>query len=35
MIDAFDVMAFVVFRVLLAVFVIVVVTSGQLPGRVA
>ncbi len=35
MIDVFDVMAFVVFAVLLLVTVIVVVTLGQLPGRIA
>jgi hypothetical protein len=35
MIDAFDVMAFVVFAVLIAVAVIIVVTLGQLPGRIA
>jgi len=35
MIDALDVIAFVVFGVLLAVFVIIVVTVGQLPGRIA
>ena len=35
MIDAFDVMAFVVFGVLLAVVVIIVVTLGQIPGRIA
>jgi hypothetical protein len=34
-IDAFDIMAFVVFAVLLAVAVIIVVSLGQLPGRVA
>jgi hypothetical protein len=35
MIDAFDVIAFVVFAVLLAVAVIIVVSLGQLPGRIA
>jgi hypothetical protein len=35
MIDAFDIIAFVVFAVLLAVGVILVVTLGQLPGRIA
>jgi hypothetical protein len=35
MIDVFDIMAFAVFGVLLAVLVIIVVTLGQLPGRVA
>jgi hypothetical protein len=35
MIDAFDVMAFAVFGVLLVVTVILVVTVGQLPGRIA
>jgi hypothetical protein len=35
MIDAFDVMAFAVFGVLLVVAVILVVTVGQLPGRIA
>jgi hypothetical protein len=35
MIDVFDVMAFVVFAVLIAVAVIVVVSLGQLPGQVA
>jgi hypothetical protein len=35
MIDAFDVMAFVVFGVLIAVTVIIVVSLGQLPGRIA
>lgn len=35
MIDVFDVMAFVVFAVLLAVAVIVVVTLGSLPGQIA
>jgi ABC-type dipeptide/oligopeptide/nickel transport system permease component len=35
MIDAFDIIAFAVFAVLLAVAVILVVTLGQLPGQVA
>ncbi len=35
MIDVFDILAFVVFAVLLAVAVIIVVTLGQLPGRIA
>ncbi|HEV3085016.1 MAG TPA: DUF3302 domain-containing protein [Gemmataceae bacterium] len=35
MIDVFDIMAFVVFAVLLAVTVILVVTVGQLPGKIA
>jgi hypothetical protein len=35
MIDIFDVMAFVVFGVLLAVVVVIVVTLGSLPGRIA
>jgi len=35
MIDAFNIMAFVVFAVLLVVAVVVVVTLGQLPGRIA
>jgi hypothetical protein len=35
MVDVFDVMAFVVFGVLLAVAVIVLVSLGQLPGRIA
>jgi len=35
MIDAFDIIAFVVFAVLLAVAVILVVTVGQLPGQIA
>ena len=33
MLDAFDVMAFAVFGVLLAVAVVLVITLGQLPGR--
>jgi hypothetical protein len=35
MIDIFDIIAFVVFAVLLLVAVIMVVTLGQLPGRIA
>jgi Protein of unknown function (DUF3302) len=35
MIDAFDIIAFVVFAVLLAVGVIIIVSLGQLPGRIA
>ncbi|HEV3445631.1 MAG TPA: DUF3302 domain-containing protein [Gemmataceae bacterium] len=35
MIDVFDIMAFVVFAVLLAVAVVVIVTVGQLPGKIA
>lgn len=35
MIDAFDLIAFAVFAVLIAVFVIVVVLLGSLPGRIA
>jgi len=35
MIDIFDIIAFVVFAVLLLVAVIIVVTLGQLPGRIA
>ena len=35
MIDVFDVMAFAVFAVLLAVAVVLFVTLGQLPGRIA
>ncbi len=35
MVDAFDIMAFVVFGVLLVAGVIVVVTLGSLPGRIA
>jgi Protein of unknown function (DUF3302) len=35
MIDAFDIMAFLVFAVLIAVAVIVVVNLGQLPGPIA
>jgi hypothetical protein len=34
-IDAFDIMAFIVFAVMIAIAVIVVVTIGQLPGRIA
>ena len=33
MIDVFDIMAFAVFGVLLAVAVVLVITLGQLPGR--
>ena len=35
MIDAFDIIAFVVFAVLLAAAVIIVVVLGSLPGRIA
>jgi hypothetical protein len=35
MIDAFDIMAFVVFAVLLVVALVIVVSLGQLPGRIA
>jgi ABC-type dipeptide/oligopeptide/nickel transport system permease component len=35
MIDVFDIMAFVVFAVLIAVAVIIVVSIGQLPGKIA
>jgi hypothetical protein len=35
MIDAFDIIAFIVFAVLLAAAVIVVVTLGTLPGQIA
>lgn len=35
MIDVFDIMAFVVFAVLLVTAVIIIVLLGQLPGRVA
>ncbi len=35
MVDAFDIIVFVVFAVLLAAAVIIVVTLGQLPGRIA
>ena len=35
MIDAFDMMAFAVFAILLIVAVIIVVSLGQLPGRIA
>jgi Protein of unknown function (DUF3302) len=35
MIDVFDIFAFAVFAVLIAVAVIVVVTLGQLPGKIA
>ncbi len=35
MIDVFDVMAFVVFGVLLVMAVIIVVSLGQLPGQIA
>ncbi|MBV8784846.1 MAG: DUF3302 domain-containing protein, partial [Gammaproteobacteria bacterium] len=35
MLDAFDIIAFIVFAVLLGVAVIIVVTLGQLPGRIA
>jgi hypothetical protein len=35
MIDVFDIMAFAVFGVLLAVAVVLFVTLGQLPGRIA
>jgi hypothetical protein len=35
MIDAFDIIAFAVFGILLVVAVIVVVTLGQLPGSIA
>jgi Protein of unknown function (DUF3302) len=33
--DAFDIIAFLVFAMLIAVAVILVVTLGQLPGRIA
>ena len=33
--DAFDIMAFVVFAVLIVVAVIIIVTIGQLPGKIA
>ena len=35
MIDAFDIMAFVVFGVLLIAAVVIVVTLGSLPGQIA
>jgi hypothetical protein len=35
MIDVFDIMAFVVFAVLVLVAVIIIVLLGQLPGRIA
>lgn len=35
MIDFFDILAFIVFAVLIAVAVILVVLLGQLPGRIA
>jgi len=35
MIDVFDIMAFVVFGVLLVAFVVIVVTLGSLPGQIA
>jgi hypothetical protein len=35
MVDAFDIMAFVVFGVLITSVVIIVVTLGQLPGQIA